>query len=285
MTGQLVLGRRRMLAAFFSCRMQTSPAQAGGTGAAPAARSAAVHAVPILVYHRVAERAVDSMTVSQPRLEAQLALLQRIGCRIVPLADVVAWRRGQGTLPPRAVALCADDGHRSQHDRLVPALRERGWPMTFFVYPSAISNAPYAMTWAQLRALADDDACSVQSHTWWHPNFLRDRERLSPAAFEAELDQQLRHPKALLERQLGRPVTLLAWPFGIADETLAARAAACGYEAGFVLGNRAATLQDPRWLLPRHLLVDSVDERQLGQRLEAAFDRRLEPASGREGAR
>jgi hypothetical protein len=44
MTGQLVLGRRRMLAAFFSCLVQAASAEAGDTGAVLEALSAAAHA-------------------------------------------------------------------------------------------------------------------------------------------------------------------------------------------------------------------------------------------------
>lgn len=252
--------RRALLAAGLGCGVRVSEA------AAPAAK-----AVPILVYHRLAAEPRDSMTIRQARFERHLAVLERLACPIVTLAEVVAWRRGERALPARAVALCADDGHRSQAERLVPALRERRWPLTLFIYPSAISNAPYAMTWEQLQRLASDACISVQSHTGWHPNFARDRARLPAPAFEAEVDHQLRDSKALLERRLGHRVTLLAWPFGIADEALAARAVACAYEAAFILGNRAATRRDPPYALPRHLMVDTVDEQQLGQRLLAAF--------------
>lgn len=244
----------------------------GGGRLAHGAEIVRSSAVPILVYHRFAPAAVDSMTVRQARFEAHLELLQRLECTIVPLANVVDWRSGRrGALPERAVALCADDGHRSQFERMAPAVRERGWPMTLFVYPSAISNASYAMTWLQLRSLAADARIDVQSHTYWHPNFARDRQRLAPQAFAAEVSMQLRRSKAVLEQRLDTTVSLLAWPFGIVDDTLAEQAAEAGYEAGFVLGNRAATSQDPPFALPRYLMVDSVDERQLAVRLHSAF--------------
>ena len=236
------------------------------------AASARRPAVPILVYHRFAAAVADSMTVRIANFEAHLRLLDRFACNVIPLADWVAWRRGErANLPPRAVVLTADDGHRSQVEVMAPRLRERGWPLTLFIYPSAISNASYAMTWPQLRELAARSDFSVQSHTYWHPDLLRERERLAPDVFRRFAADQLQRSRDVLQQRLSRPISLLAWPFGLSDEGLRAQAAEGGYLAAFSLGNRSATIQDPLYAIPRHLMVDSVDERQLGARLEAAF--------------
>ena len=228
--------------------------------------------VPVLLYHRFAATAVDSMTVRTSNFEAQLRLLERLNCNVIALADWVAWRRGErATLPPRAVVLTADDGHRSQFEVMAPLLQARGWPITLFVYPSAISNARYAMTWPQLRELVAYPGFSVQSHTFWHPNLMQERQRLSPQAFRRFATDQLRRSRDVIEQRLAHPVTLLAWPFGLNDEALWAQATECGYQAAVALGNRAATRQDPLYAVPRHLIVDSIDAPQLAARLRTAF--------------
>jgi peptidoglycan/xylan/chitin deacetylase (PgdA/CDA1 family) len=250
-----------------------------GLACAPAIGLAvpAVPRVPILVYHRFAARMLDSMTVRQQNFQAHLDVLEGLQCQVVALPDWVAWRlawdRGERLpLPPRPVVLTADDGHRSQFEMMVPMLRERGWPATLFVYPSAISNATYAMTWRQLQDLAADPLFTVQSHSYWHPNLLRERAQRAPADFHRFAADQLARSRDTIASRLGRPVTLLAWPFGLSDEGLAQQAREAGYVAGFSLGNRAATATDPLFDVPRHLIVDSVDARQLGTRLMAAFD-------------
>ena len=238
----------------------------------PLGGHAAVAAVPILAFHRFAPTAVDSMTVSLDRFDAQLRLLERLSCRVVPLADWVAWRCGRrAALPERAVVLTADDGHRSQFEQMAPRLQERGWPATFFVYPSAISNADYAMTWPQLQTLAERPGLSVQSHTLWHPNLLRERRGQPPAAFERFARQQLGQSRQVLQQRLGRPVDLLAWPFGLSDTGLQALAAETGYAAAFALGNRSASARDALFDMPRHLIVDSIVPAQLEARLRTAF--------------
>lgn len=255
--------RRRALALGLLC------AAWPGRAATPAPQAS----VPILVYHRFATTALDSMTVRIGNFEAHLRTLERLGCNIIPLADWVAWRRGERVtpLPPRAVVLTADDGHRSQFEQMAPLLQARGWPVTLFVYPSAISNATYAMTWSQLRELLARPGVTVQSHTFWHPNLLQERRRQAPEAFQRFAADQLRRSREVLQQRLGQPVSLLAWPFGLSDEALWTQAAEAGYQGAVALGNRSATRQDPLYAVPRHLIVDSVDEHQLAARLSAAF--------------
>jgi len=233
-------------------------------GRAAFATTAQTHRAPILVFHRFAATAMDSMTLRIANFEAQLRMLANLSCRMISLSEWVAWRLAlaagaDAMLPPRAVVLTADDGHRSQYEVMAPLLRDRGWPITLFVYPSAISNASYAMTWPQLRDLAADPLVSVQSHMYWHPNLLRERGHMTPDAFHRFAANQLTRSRDTIEQRLGRPVTLLAWPFGLSDDGLAAQAAEADYQAASSLGNRSAGPSDPLYAVPRHLIVDSVD--------------------------
>ncbi len=226
--------------------------------------------VAVLVYHRFAGTANDSMTVRTATFEAQLRYLHARGYSIVPLRAVLAWREGIDSppaLPPKAVALTVDDGHRSVYDVLLPiALRER-LPVTLFVYPSAISNAPYALTWAQLRALRDTGLFDIQSHTYWHPNFNVERKRRSLEDYRRFAQWQLRASRGRLEAELGTPVDLLAWPFGIEDDALAQWATAAGYRAAFALDARLLTPAAPVMRLPRFLIVDADAPAELARRL------------------
>ncbi|TPQ42758.1 polysaccharide deacetylase, partial [Cupriavidus pinatubonensis] len=156
--------------------------------------------VPVLVYHRFAEHAVDTMTVRTETMRAHLRFLEDNGYRIVPLEDVLAWRAGgPDNLPPRAVVLSVDDGHRSVYEVLWPMLASRPVHVTLFIYPSAISNAPYAMTWDQLRALKRTGWFDIESHSYWHPNFRTERARQAPDAFRHFAHDQLRRSRERIE--------------------------------------------------------------------------------------
>jgi peptidoglycan/xylan/chitin deacetylase (PgdA/CDA1 family) len=227
-----------------------------------------ISAVVILVYHRFSDTADDSMTVRVTTFEAHLRFLRERGYQIVPLRQIVAWlREPNATLPSRVVALTVDDGHESVYQRLLPIAQREQLPITLFVYPSAISNASYALTWEQLRAMRATGLFDVQSHTWWHPNFNVERRRQSPAEFERFATAQLQHSRELIESELGGHVDMLAWPFGVYDDEVMHIASNLGYVAAFTLNARRVDRVSPLLALPRFLMVDDVTPRILGRLL------------------
>ena len=238
--------------------------------ASSAARSAAPHAreqrgasaplsVSILVYHRFGPAVADAMTVRTSTLRWQLRYLEEHGHKVVPLRAVVAQLRGLGPpVPPGSVAITVDDGHRSIFTEMLPVVRERGIPVTLFLYPSAISNASYALTWEQLAALQGTRLFDVQSHSYWHPNFKVEKRRLAPAAYADFVRTQLTRSRTAIERRLGGPVDLIAWPFGIYDDELMGIAEREGFVAGFTIDRRIVTSSEATLALPRFLVTDTA---------------------------
>lgn len=218
--------------------------------------SQATRSAVILVYHRFGPQVTDSMTTRTEVFIAQLAALRRAGYTVVPLATIVDGLADRTPLPPKAVAITVDDGHRTVYSDLLPIIRREHLPVTLFIYPSAISNASYAMTWAQLQELLDTGSVSIQSHTWWHPDFRIERRRLAPAAYRQFVSSQLTKPRQVLKSRLGVDADYLAWPFGIQNSELEEAAKAAGYRAAFALGERHATSRDSPLALPRYLIVD-----------------------------
>jgi len=214
--------------------------------------------VPILLYHRFGPTVADSMTVTTAVFESHLKYLHENGYTVIALKELLALVSGPG-IPPgaRYVVLVADDAHRSVYTDALPLIKKYRVPMTLFVYPSAVSNASYAMTWDQLRELKATGLFDFQSHTYWHPNFKKERERLAPAEFEKLVHMQLTKSREKLEKELGVKVDLLAWPFGIFDPWLMAKAAEAGYAAAFTIERHAVTREDQPMALPRYLLADT----------------------------
>lgn len=223
----------------------------------------------ILVYHRFGSTVTDSMTTRTNVFEQQLEALQVAGYEIVPLTQVMAGLRGNAPMPKKALAITVDDGHRTVYSELLPVIRRQHLPVTLFIYPSAISNASYALTWEQLRELAATPGVDVQSHTYWHPNFHIEKRRLSADEYTGFVRNQLEKPRAVLKQRLNIDAHMLAWPFGIVDEELQAAAQAAGYQSAFALGNRDAASTDSVWALPRYLIVDAVGVQGLLRELQA----------------
>jgi len=225
--------------------------------------------VPILLYHRFGATVADSMTITTPVFASHLKYLHDNGYTVIPLRQLIDHYRGKAPAPkPKSVVIVADDAHKSVYSDMLPLIRKYGYPVTIFCYPSAISNAKYAMTWDQLRELKKTGLFDIQSHTYWHPNFKKERKKLSGEALDQLVISQLRKSKARLETELGGRVDLLAWPFGIYDDYLIAKAAEVGYVSTFTIERRHATASDSVMKLPRYLLVNADSGKAFVQLLE-----------------
>jgi peptidoglycan/xylan/chitin deacetylase (PgdA/CDA1 family) len=218
--------------------------------------------IPILVYHRFAPQVNDSMTVRTAAFEAQLQTLEHSGYHVIPLRQLVDYLLAKGPAPPpRSVVITVDDGHRSVYAELFPIVLRHHIPVTLFIYPSAISNASYALTWQQLQELHKTGLFDVQSHTYWHPNFMREKRKLNHRAYTEFVDVQLSKSKRILESQLGIQVSLLAWPFGLHDQELEEHARKAGYIAAFTIERRPVRTGEDPMAIPRYLITNAVTPR------------------------
>jgi hypothetical protein len=138
---------------------------------------------------------------------------------------------------------------------MFPIVRLYRVPVTLFVYPSAISNADYAMTWEQLSELKQSSLFDIQSHSFWHPKFKDEKRRLKPDEYQKFVRMQLVKSKQTLEKKLQTHVDMLAWPFGIFDDELIGNARKAGYKAAFTIEGRHATPRDSIMALPRYLVT------------------------------
>jgi len=214
--------------------------------------------VPVLLYHRLGPTVVDSMTITTKDFESHLRFLKENGYTVIPLKQLLDHKRGADVtpLPAKPVVIVEDDAHKSVYSDMLPLIKKYNVPVTLFVYPSAISNASYAMTWEELHEAKATGLVDIQSHTYWHPNFKQERKKLLPADFDKLVSTQLGKAKARLEKEFGTAVDQLAWPFGIYDDDLLQRAAQAGYAATFTIERRPVTAADSLMKLPRYLLVD-----------------------------
>ncbi len=228
----------------------------------------------ILVYHRFGLTVPDLMTVRTSVFEYQMRFLRENGYTVVPLRDIVNFVMGRGQLPPQAVAITVDDGHRTVFSEIRPIVQRYRIPVTLFVYPSAISNAAYAMTWAQLQELKSTGLFEIQSHTYWHPNFHTEKTRRSADDYREFIAWQLSRSREALEDRLTGNVDLLAWPYGIYDDELISAARKAGYVAGFTLERRQAKRTDNVMAIPRSIVSD-IDQ---GKAFEVLLNRQADIA-------
>lgn len=218
--------------------------------------------VPILLYHRFGPAISDSMTMTTAVFESHLKYLRDNSYTVISLRQFVNYRLGKGPPPSsRSVVIVADDGHKSIYTDMLPLIKKYNVPVTLFIYPSAISNAPYAMTWEQLREIKKTGLFEIQSHTYWHPDFRKEKKRLSSVEYAKFVEMQLKKSKDRLEKEFDIEVNMLAWPFGICDDWLISKAIEAGYVASFTIERHHVSSSDSIMKLPRYLLQNADQER------------------------
>lgn len=187
-----------------------------GVGLGPAFDQ--VQSVPVLCYHRFGPGG-GKMTVSPERFAAQLEWLAKHDWTVLRLSDLTDFLQGRRALPRRSVVLTIDDGYESVHRHALPLLRRFGVPATLFVVSDFIGSRD-GLSWPQLQELVDSGLVDVQAHSRTHRNFTERQGGESETAWRHAIEAELRQPRELLEKRLGRPVRQLAYPYGDANEAV-----------------------------------------------------------------
>jgi len=171
----------------------------------------------ILLYHRVSDEYLDSVSIGVEQFDRQLAMLRR-SYDVCDMASYLA-DRGRPRRRP-AVVLTFDDGYEDNYDA-AKLLRRRGLPCTFFVCTRIVgTDRPFphdakrlgktvpALDWDQVRRMRDWGH-HVAIHTASHANV----GELPVAESLVEIGDSM----ADLRRELGDPTDSAAWfayPYG-----------------------------------------------------------------------
>jgi peptidoglycan/xylan/chitin deacetylase (PgdA/CDA1 family) len=228
----------------------------------------------ILAYHATSAAWSSPLAISEEALGQHAVHLRRRGYEGLTFAEAER-RRGDGTLPPRTVVFSFDDGYRSTL-RAADVLARHGYPGTVFVVTRfAESGEPLRwegiehelagggdelapLGWDELAALAGR-GWEVGSHTVTHP--------LLTSLSAADLERELGESRRTVAARLGDCRTI-AYPYGQADDRVAAAAAAAGYTAACTL--TGAHLADEPHLRPRVNMTGADTGRRLALKVSPA---------------
>jgi peptidoglycan/xylan/chitin deacetylase (PgdA/CDA1 family) len=206
-------------------------------------------AVPVLMYHRVADLnaketrnpLMRDLTVSPAKFEEQVRHLSENGFTFLFASEVETAVLEGKALPERAIAITMDDGYADNFEQAFPILRKYGAKATIFLVTNTLDKAGH-LTWDNCRTM-QPEGVGYGSHTVHHYEL--------PSLSVAEMDRELRDSKQTIEFRLSAPVTSVAYPSGAYNQTVASRAEAAGYLAGWKKGGGPVQPGMNAYLLPR----------------------------------
>jgi len=187
--------------------------------------------VPILCYHNLGPESKGRLLLAASKFDEQMRYLKANGYRVISMAEFVEFTRLNRQLPRKSVVLTFDDGYKSFMQYAFPLLKELGFTATLFVYTDYVGAGKNAFTWQDLKELAAA-GFDVQAHSKSHGDLRRVAGEPDPT-YVRRMQAELGLPQDLFKRNLGRPSTIIAYPYGSWDESLLSRLAEYGYVAGF----------------------------------------------------
>src|SRR5712671_3198555 len=227
--------------------------------------------VIIFCYHRLVDKIrYPGTEITPAAFEAQMKELKDKGITVISMQDLLAWKRGEKSIPPRCAVVTFDDGWKSQYEVGWPIMKKYGYPFTLFIYTEGVRGGSLgggeAITWEQLADLRDNGV-DIQAHTATHqdlreghnvtviePGGKRGRKKLTGADYEKWVQNEVVGCKELLEQRLGIKVNCFAVPFGNYNEHVKELARNAGYEAMFTVYGQPITFTSPLDALGRYAI-------------------------------
>jgi peptidoglycan/xylan/chitin deacetylase (PgdA/CDA1 family) len=225
-----------------------------------AAAIAARARVPVLCYHQIrtptaADGAQARTYIVRPSVfAAQMRALDDAGYTPVTGDALVAHLARGAPLPPKPVLLTFDDASAGQYTQALPVLRRHRFVATFFVM-TVVLGKPGWLTRAQVRAL-DRAGMTIGAHTWDH----KDVTTYAGSDWTTEIEAPTRE----LERLVGHPVRLFAYPYGLYDRGAFAHLRRARFSAAFQLAERLDR-RDPLWTIRRIIVPELRGAALLGE--------------------
>jgi peptidoglycan/xylan/chitin deacetylase (PgdA/CDA1 family) len=214
--------------------------------------------VAILGYHDFRERGGSPMIIAGAKFREQMQAIKDSGIPVIPLSDVLAWRRGEKNIPEEALVITMDDGYNGVYEHAYPVLKEFGFPFTVYLYKNYVNIGGRSLTWEQIKEMMKN-GCEVGSHSVSHASLRAKKAGRSEADHQLWVLSELKDSKEFLEKNLGITVNSFAYPFGIFDEIITQTAQQIGYEALVTVNNQKVTWDTPMGKLGRYIIHGESD--------------------------
>jgi peptidoglycan/xylan/chitin deacetylase (PgdA/CDA1 family) len=206
--------------------------------------------VSILLYHDFVERIPRTeMMVTVPTFRAQMQTLKDENIPVIPMSDLIAWKKGEKNIPDECVIITLDDGWVGQHQFAYPILKEFGYPFTIYLYKKYVNIGGRSMTIEQIKDMLANGA-ELGSHTISHQQLTKKGSR-TDEQYKEWLHEEIYDSKTWLEQTFGVPCRTFAYPFGAKNDEVVDMTMAAGYDLAVTTNPIKVTWDSPNGKLGR----------------------------------
>lgn len=213
-------------------------------------------AIPVLLYHSVAENPGDGLpgyNVTPGEFVQHLDAIDASGRRVIPFAELGERLTARNLDAERLCAITFDDGYVDN----LPACRvlaERRLPATVFV-TSGFVGQPGILSSEQLRELASLPGIEVGAHSVTHPHL--------DAIAAADVKTEVFESRDALENILDKKVRTFAYPHGAYDSVARSVVESAGFVAAAAVKNALSHPDDDplaisRWMIETGTTLDTI---------------------------
>jgi peptidoglycan/xylan/chitin deacetylase (PgdA/CDA1 family) len=184
--------------------------------------------VPILIYHSVRPHNSDQTAmqryydVSPDAFEQQLRYLKDNGYTVISLDYLVDALQDNINLPPKSIVITFDDGWRNQYAYAFPLLKKYMDTATFFIISDNVGGSLF-LTWDQVRVMSNS-GMTIGGHTRTHPLLVNITD-------PSVLQDEIAGSKTIIEGQIGRKISLFAYPYGHYSDQVVQAVKDAGYQS------------------------------------------------------
>jgi peptidoglycan/xylan/chitin deacetylase (PgdA/CDA1 family) len=227
--------------------------------AAPAFELNKSATVAILGYHDVRDRGGSPMLIAGSKFREQMQAIKDSNIPVIPLADVMAWKRGEKNIPQESIVITFDDGWEGVYEHAFPVLKEFGFPFTVYLYKKYVNIGGRSLGWEQIREMMQH-GCEIGSHSVSHESLKKmPRTAKTDADYQQWILAELKDSREFLEQNLKVKVTSFAYPYGVFDDEIMNTGLQIGYESLVTVNGQKVSWDTPNGKLGRYIIHGDSD--------------------------
>jgi peptidoglycan/xylan/chitin deacetylase (PgdA/CDA1 family) len=174
--------------------------------------------IPILLYHDIDGKGVYSLTLHDLRMHFQF--LKDNAIKVIRMSELIERMKRPVPFTDKVIVVSFDDGFLSMYLKLLPLVKEFGYPVTLFVYTENIfTKSSKNITWEKLKMM-EKSGIDVQCHSMSHADLeeLSERPDRTRSSSNSSLRRKLFHEiylsKRVIELYMDKDVDYFAYPYG-----------------------------------------------------------------------